>query len=120
MVCMGFTCILQTNPFLVGRYWDFKYTKKQSGFTSHANFWLFQFSSKLKYDVKNIDIWGYSFLTEKKTLWEKKKLLVTSNFLFSHNVFKSCVFLMCLNEYLWSKGLSSLLEAVRWMSATLF
>ena len=22
---MGFTCILKTNTFLVGRYWDFKY-----------------------------------------------------------------------------------------------
>ena len=36
-----------------------------------------------------------------------EKLLVTSNFSFSHNVFKSWCFqkLMCLNEYLWSKGL---------------
>ena len=24
MVRMGFTCILKTNTFLVGRYWDFK------------------------------------------------------------------------------------------------
>ena len=34
-----------------------------------------------------------------------KKLLVTSNFLFTHNVFKSCLLLMRQNEYLWSKGL---------------
>ena len=40
-----------------------------------------------------------------ETLWEKKKLLVTSNLSFSHNVFKSCLLLMCQNEYLWSKGL---------------
>ena len=32
----------------------------------------------------------------------KGKLLVTSNFSFSHNVFKSCLFLMCQNEYMWS------------------
>ena len=40
-------------------------------------------------------------------MWEKEKLLVTSNFSFSHNVFKSCHLLMCQNEYLWSKGLTS-------------
>ena len=38
-------------------------------------------------------------------MWEKKKLLVTSNFFFSHNVFKSCLLLMRQNEYLWSKGI---------------
>ena len=52
-----------------------------------------------------MDKWEYSYLTELKTLWEKEKLLVTSNFSFSHNVFKSCLLLMCQNEYLWSKGL---------------
>ena len=31
--------------------------------------------------------------------------LVTSNFFFSHNVFKSCLLLIRQNEYLWSKGL---------------
>ena len=52
-------------------------------------------------------IWanGDSYLIELKTLWEKEKLLVTSNFSFSHNVFKSCLLLMCQNEYLWSNGL---------------
>ena len=48
---------------------------------------------------------GYNYLIELKTLWEKKKLLVKSNFFFSHNVFKSCLLLMLQNEYLWSKGL---------------
>ena len=62
-------------------------------------------AKKKRYDVKNIDKWGCTFLIEYKTLWEKEKLLVTSNFFFSHNVFKSCMLLMCLNEYLWSKGL---------------
>ena len=47
----------------------------------------------------------YSYLIEQKTLWEKQKLLVMSNFSFSHNVFKSRLLLMCQNEYLWSEGL---------------
>ena len=34
---------------------------------------------------------------------EKEKLLVTSNFSFFHNVFKSCLLLMHQNGYLWSK-----------------
>ena len=53
-----------------------------------------------------MDRWGYNYLTEKKTLWDEAKLLVTSNFYFSNNVFKGC--LMRQNEYLWSKGLNSL------------
>ena len=55
-----------------------------------------------------MDRWGCSYLIEVKTLWEKEKLLVTSNFSFSHNVFKSCLLLMRQNEYLWSKGLNTL------------
>ena len=50
--------------------------------------------------VSNMNKWEYNYLIEKKTLWEKEKLLVTSNFSFSHNVFKSCVLLMRQNEYL--------------------
>ena len=45
-------------------------------------------------------------LIELNTWWEKEKLLLTSNFSFSHNVFKGCLFLMCQNEYLSSKGLT--------------
>ena len=48
---------------------------------------------------------GFSYLIELKTLWEKEKLLITSNISFSLNVFKSCLLLMHQNEYLWSKGL---------------
>ena len=40
----------------------------------------------------------------------KEKLLITSNFFFSNNVFKSCLLLMCQNEFLWSKGLKSSLK----------
>ena len=36
-----------------------------------------------------------------ENIFEKKKLLITSNFFFSHNVFKSCLLLMrqLLNIY---------------------
>ena len=53
-----------------------------------------------------MDKWGYCYLTELKTLWEKGKLLITSNIAFLNNVFKSCLLLMHQNEYLCSKGLS--------------
>ena len=53
-----------------------------------------------------MDKWGYNYLIEKKTLWEKEKLLVMSNFSFSHNVFKSCQLLMRQTQYLRSKGLN--------------
>ena len=38
-------------------------------------------------------------------LWEKEKLLITGNFSFSCNVFRSCLLLMLQNEYPWSKCL---------------
>ena len=41
----------------------------------------------------------------RKLCGKKEKLLVTSNFSFFHNVFKSCQLLMRQNEYLWNKGL---------------
>ena len=56
-------------------------------------------------DMKNMEIWRCIYLIEYKTLYEKEKLLITSNFSFSHYVFKSCLLLMRQNEYLWSKGL---------------
>ena len=40
-----------------------------------------------------------------KTLWEKKKLLVTSNFFFSHSVFKRLVLQTRKNQGLFGKGL---------------
>ena len=41
-----------------------------------------------------------------KTLWEKEKLLVTSNFSFTHSVFKRLVLQTCKNQGLFGKGLS--------------
>ena len=52
-----------------------------------------------------MDKWGYNYLAGLKTLWEKEKLLVTSNIFYSYNVFKSCLLLIRQNEYLRSKGL---------------
>ena len=40
-----------------------------------------------------------------KTLWEKEKLLVTSNFFFSHSVFKRLVLQTRENQGLFGKGL---------------
>ena len=40
-----------------------------------------------------------------KTLWEKEKLLVTSNFSFSHSVFKRLVMQTRKNQGLFGKGL---------------
>ena len=57
-----------------------------------------------------MDKLGYNYLIEQKTLWEKEKLLIMSNFSFSHKVFKSCLVLMRQNEYLWSKGLTKQTE----------
>ena len=41
-----------------------------------------------------------------KTLWEKEKLLVTSNFSFSHSVSKRFVIHTCKNQGLFGKGLT--------------
>ena len=41
-----------------------------------------------------------------KTLWEKEKLLVTSNFSFTHSVFKRLVLQTCKNQGLFEKGLT--------------
>ena len=42
-----------------------------------------------------------------ETLWEKEKLLVASNFSFSHSVFKKLVLLTNKNQGLFGKGLSN-------------
>ena len=47
-----------------------------------------------------------SFSNGWKTLWEKKKLLVTSNFIFSHSVFKRLVLQTRKNQGLFGKGIA--------------
>ena len=49
---------------------------------------------------------AYGFPNGVKTLWEKEKLLVTSNFSFSHSVFKRLVLQICTNQGLFGKGLT--------------
>ena len=53
-----------------------------------------------------------SFPNGKKTLWEKEKLLVTSNFSFSHSVFKKHVLETRKNQGLFGKGLKELQESM--------
>ena len=51
-----------------------------------------------------------------KTLWEKEKLLVTSNFSFSHSVFKSLVMQTRKNQGLFGKGLKAVISVKDTMS----
>ena len=46
----------------------------------------------------------------KKTLWEKEKLLATSNFSFSHSVFKRLVLQTRKNQGLFGKGLIATIQ----------
>ena len=51
---------------------------------------ILRFSSAAANKDMMAKIWtneGYSCLLEQKTLWKKKKLLITSKFSFSHNAF---------------------------------
>ena len=49
---------------------------------------------------------------EKKTLWEKEKLLVMSNFSFSHSVFKRLVLQTRKNQGLFGKGKNCSLSSI--------
>ena len=51
---------------------------------------------------------GRKFSNRLKTLWEKEKLLVTSNFSFSHCVFKRLILQTGKNQGLFVKGLTTL------------
>ena len=70
-----------------------------------CEFQALSIQQQIKIWCKKMDKWGYKYLIEWKALWEKEKLLITSNFFFSLDVYKSCLLLMRQNEYLWSKGL---------------
>ena len=48
-----------------------------------------------------------SSLIGEETLWEKEKLLVSSNFSFSRSVFKGLVQQTCKNQGLFGKGLTT-------------
>ena len=47
-----------------------------------------------------------NYLNGQKTMWEKEKLLVTSNFTFFHSVFKRLLLQTRKNQGLFGKGLT--------------
>ena len=49
-------------------------------------------------------------LKGQKTLWEKVKLLITSNFSLSHSVFRRLILLTHKNQGLFEKGLKAFSE----------
>ena len=56
-----------------------------------TNFKLFQTSKNLQTTISNLTKMAEIYPNGRKTLWEKEKLLVTSNFSFAHSVFKRLV-----------------------------
>ena len=50
------------------------------------------------------------YLDVSKTLWEEEKSLFTSNFSFSHNVFKRLVLQTRKNQDLFGKGLNAVMD----------
>ena len=73
-------------------------------------------SSRLKefadYNFKFDENWRNFFKQVEKTLWEKEKLLVTSNFAFSHSVFKRLALQTCKNQGLFGKGLKKCIQTI--------
>ena len=57
-----------------------------------------------------------SSLNRQKKLWEKEKLLVTSNFSFSHSVFKGLVLQTRKTQGLFGRGLKS----QKWLTRKMF
>ena len=57
--------------------------------------------------ISNLMKMAESFQNDQKTLWEKEKLLVTSNFTFTHRVFKRPVLQTHKNQGLFGKGLNN-------------
>ena len=70
-----------------------------------TNFRLFQTDRVLKTTILNLMKVAESSPTWSKTLWEKEKLLATSNFSFSHSVFKRPLLQTRKNQGLFGKGL---------------
>ena len=70
-----------------------------------TNFRLFQ-TERVADDNFKLDDNGSKFSKRVETLWEQEKLLVMSNFSFSHNVFKRLVLQTRKNLGLFGKELS--------------
>ena len=67
--------------------------------------------------VSNLMKMAESYLNGQKTLWEKEKLLVTSNFSFSHSVFKIIEPQTRKNQGLFGKGLKCFSSFLRLVCA---
>ena len=67
---------------------------------------------KLQTTISNWMNMAESYLNGQKTLWEKEKLLVTSNFSFSHSVFKRLVLQTRKNQGLFGKGLGDNMKRI--------
>ena len=63
---------------------------------------------------------GQRFPKGKKTLWEKEKLLITSNFSISLSVFKRLVLQTRKNQGLFGKGLMYLNFYISWFVSSHF
>ena len=73
-----------------------------------TNFRLFQIERVCKDNFKfDIFIFAENSPDRYKTLWEKEKLLVSSNFSFSHSVFKRLVVQTRKNQGLFGKGFTT-------------
>ena len=57
-------------------------------------------------------IWtnGVQLSDQVENIVGKGEVACYEQFLLFHNVFKSCLWFMCLNEYLWSKGFKAFIQ----------
>ena len=68
-----------------------------------TNFRLLPNAKSLQMTISNVMKMAESSLNGQKTLWEKEKLVVTSNFSFSHSVFKRPILQTRKNQGLFGK-----------------
>ena len=76
-------------------------------------FWTLPNCKNLQTTISNLMKMTECYPNRYKTLWEKEKLLVTSNFSFSHSVFKRLVSQGRLKVLLCGNGLIGLLVCMR-------
>ena len=70
-------------------------------------FWTLPNWKSLQTTNSNLTEMAESYPNWQKSLWEKEKLLITSNFSFSHSVLKRLVLQTCKNLGLFGKGLTT-------------
>ena len=92
----------KASSFRVVKSWDCMLTLSQT-----TNFRLFQTERVCIWQFQIWWTWQKVHSNGWKKLWEKEKLVVTSNFSFSHSVFKRHVLQTRKNQGLFGKGLKS-------------